>query len=127
MGKTFLSRTSYDRFLAEDPDCMAKLAGALINVNGLLLSEQSGEITGMLGFIIHSHFISGERMAGEVFWWVDERHRGKEGIKLLKEMEKRAHLAGASKIQMIAPTDKVAEFYRRIGYEFVESTYQRSL
>lgn len=127
MGKRFLSSTPYNRFLGEDPDCMARLTMQLISLNGLLLSEQGGEITGMLGFIIHSHFISGEKMAGEVFWWVDEGHRGKEGVKLLREMEKRAHLSGATRVQMIAPTDKVAGFYRRIGYEFVESTYQRNL
>jgi GNAT superfamily N-acetyltransferase len=63
---------------------------------------------------------------GEVFWWVEPEHRG-EGVKLLREAEKRAKHAGAQTMQMIAPTDKVAGLYQRFGYEFVEAAYQKSL
>jgi GNAT superfamily N-acetyltransferase len=127
MGMAFRKKTSYDKFLSENPGCMENVAKQLISNDGLLLSEHAGEITGMLGFVVYSHFISGERIAGEVFWWVDERHRGKDGVKLLKEMERCAQSSGAKRIQMIAPNNRVAEFYERTGYEFVESTYQKSL
>ena len=46
-----------------------------------------GAIVGMLGFIIHDHFISGEKVAGEVFWWMEPEHRG-DGLKLLDETKR---------------------------------------
>jgi hypothetical protein len=126
MGMKFRSSTEYSEHLSENQDCMIALADRLIANNWLILAESQG-LVGMLGFVIHKHFISGETIAGEVFWWVEEGSRGKAGILLLREMELRARLAGAKYMQMIAPTDKVASFYQRIGYKFIESTYQRAL
>lgn len=126
MGQRFRQETAYAKFLADNPEKMAELGRKLIAGNGLLLAECDGGIFGMLGFIVYPHFISGEMMAGEVFWWVDPEHRG-EGFKLLRHMEKMARLAGAKHMQMIAPTDRVASFYERVGYSQVETTYQKSL
>ena len=105
---------------------MWELGKLLISQNGLLIAERDGVIVGMLGFIIHAHFISGEKIAGEVFWWTEPEHRG-DGMRLLKEMERRAREAGCKYMQMVSPTEKVAKFYERLGYEFMESTYQREL
>lgn len=126
MGARFRRETSYDKYLGESRDCMTKLAENLISKRGLLLSERGGRIIGMLGFIVHTHFISGELIAGEVFWWVEPEHRG-EGVKLLAEMKRRGKLAGAKYYQMVAPNEKVARFYERCGCEFVEATYQGAL
>ncbi len=38
-----------------------------------------------------------------------------------------ARQSGAKNTQMIAPNDKVAHVYQRLGFGFVESTYQRPL
>jgi GNAT superfamily N-acetyltransferase len=126
MGRRFRSVTGYAKILAENPEKMAELAGQLVSQGGLLVSERSGTLVGMLGFIVYPHFISGETTGGEVFWWVEPEHRG-EGVKLLREAERLARAAGAQKMQMIAPTERVATFYQRLGYEFVEASYQRSL
>lgn len=126
MGQRFRSESSYDKYVADNAQQMKDLVELLISKNGLIVSERDGRVVGMLGFMIYSHFISGQLTAGEVFWWANPEYHG-EGIKLLIEMKKRAKLAGAVNMQMIAPNRKVAHFYERIGYGFVESTYQLSL
>lgn len=126
MGCRFIKETSYGKYVRPNEECMGKLAAKLIETHGVLLSEQEKEITGMLGFMIHSHFISGDPMAGEIFWWVEPGFRG-EGLKLLKEMEMRARLAGVKSMQMIAPTEQVARVLERLHYEAVETTFQKNL
>lgn len=125
MGKKF-RHAAYRRHLAENPEQMRRMAAQLIGADGLLVMEHDREITGMLGFLVFPHFLSGELVAAEVFWWVEPQHRG-DGLKLLREAERRARAAGAKRMQMIAPNQRVASLYSRLGYEFVESAYQRSL
>lgn len=126
MGLRFRRETGYCQHLAESAGNMAQTATRLIESGGVLVSERAGQIVGMIGIFLFPHFLSGEMTAGEVFWWVEPEHRG-EGIKLLREAEKQARERGAVKLQMIAPTAKVAALYERLGYEFVESAYQRTL
>jgi GNAT superfamily N-acetyltransferase len=126
MGQHFRAESSYNSTLADNPKKMHELGETLLAQKGLIVAERGEEIVGMLGFLIHSHFISGEKMAGEVFWWVEPSRRG-DGIRLLKEMMRRGRAAGAKYIQMVAPNDKVANFYRRMGFGFVEATYQMEL
>src|SRR5438552_5373318 len=126
MGRRFRRESSYRDVIADNPERMKALGEQLIAQNGLIVSERDGQVTGMLGFVLFDHFISGERTCGEVFWWLNPESRG-EGLKLLREVERRAKLAGAKHIQMIAPTAEVARVYERLKYRFVESTYQRDL
>jgi GNAT superfamily N-acetyltransferase len=126
MGRRFRRETSYAEKLKENAAQMLALAERLVAGNGLLLAERSERLIGMLGFVVYPHFISGEITAGEIFWWVEPEFRG-EGLRLLREAEKCARQAGATRMQMIAPNDRVAHVYRRVGYEFVESTYQKEL
>ncbi len=126
MGQRFLRESSYAKHLKENPERLAMLGAQLIEKDGLILTERDQVITGMLGSILHNHFMSGELMAGEVFWWVEPEYRG-DGIRLVKETETRARAAGAVSLQMIAPNERVAALYQRMGYEFVESTWQKKL
>jgi len=126
MGQRFREETTYGEHVGENSTQMAKTASQLIGLDGLLVAERQGKIIGMLGFIVFPHFLSGETVAGEVFWWVEPDFRG-EGVKLLREAEKLAKERGAKRMQMIAPNDHVGQFYQHVGYNFVESTFQRSL
>jgi GNAT superfamily N-acetyltransferase len=126
MGCRFRAESSYSKYLAENPERMAELGHQLLAKDGLLVAELDGESIGMLGFILHVHFISGELVAGEVFWWMEPEHRG-HGLKLVEEAKRRARKAGAKYLHMIAPSERVARLYRHLGYEFVESTHQISL
>jgi GNAT superfamily N-acetyltransferase len=126
MGQRFRHDTTYNKYLRDNPARMLDLGRQLMSQDGLLLSERNGVPVGMLGFIKHNHFISGDLNFGEVFWWVEPEHRG-EGVKLLVETENLARQASAKAIQMIAPNAKVAHFYEKMGYEFVESVHQKNL
>jgi GNAT superfamily N-acetyltransferase len=126
MGLRFRRETDYQAHLTENPEKMAELARQLIGGEGMLISEREGLAVGMIGWVLFPHFLSGEMIAGEVCWWVDPEQRG-EGIKLLRASESRAKAAGAVRMQMIAPNEKVAALYRRLGYVYVESAFQRTL
>ena len=126
MGRRFRSESSYSKYLSENPERMAQLAAHLIAKDGLLLAELEGAIIGMIGWILHSHFISGEWVAGEVFWWMEPEHRG-HGLKLLDAVKQSARARGAKYLHMIAPSERIERLYRHLGYEFVESTWQVGL
>lgn len=126
LGLRFRRESEYRSHLGENSEKMAELAGQLARAGSLLVSERGGELVGMLGYVVYPHFLSGETVAGEVFWYVAPEHRG-EGIKLLRAAEERARAAGAKYMQMIAPNSKVAGVYERLDYHFLESSYQRTL
>lgn len=126
MGRRFRGETSYAKYLSDNPEKMAQTAKMLLKQGGIVLVEENENIVGMLGYILHDHFLSGEKYAGEVFWWVEPEYRG-VGLALLREAENRARQAGATQMQMIAPTKQVAAVYRYFGYGYVESTFQRAL
>jgi len=130
MATRFVAETTYRDRIANNPAAMRALAEGLLanDASICLLAEQGGRVVGMFGGIVYAHHISGERIAGEVCWWVDPESRGSSaGLRLLREAERMAAARGAGAMQMIAPTDHVAKIYRSLGYEFVEATYQRSL
>lgn len=126
MGLRFHANSPYKNHLPSNPEQMAKLGEQLLKIGGMLVSEVDGQIVGMLGYALFPHFISGELVCGEAFWWVEPGYRG-EGQKLMQEAERLARAAGAKKMQMIAPDERVGKLYKRFGYEFVESAYQKTL
>jgi GNAT superfamily N-acetyltransferase len=126
MGLRFRRESDYSLHLGENPVKMAALARNLAAAESILVSERDGRLVGMFGYIVFPHFMSGEITAGEVFWWVEPEHRG-DGVKLLRAAEIRARAGGATRMQMIAPNERVAGLYRRLKYDFVEATYQRGL
>jgi RimJ/RimL family protein N-acetyltransferase len=127
LGRHFLRQSPYAKHLAESPEQMTKLGEFLLGgAGGMLCAERGGKIVGMLGYVIHDHFISGEKSAGEVFWWVEPEHRG-DGLRLLVRFEAVARAAGAKKLQMIAPDERVAALYARLGYHYLETSFQKAL
>lgn len=126
MGCEFLSHSTYKKFLRESKASMAVLAKQLISKRTLLVSDKGNGPVGMLGYVLHLHFISAQPMAGEIFWWAEPSARG-EGLGLLREAEREARASGAKHMQMIAPNHTIAKLYQIRGYEFVESTYQKDL
>jgi GNAT superfamily N-acetyltransferase len=126
MGRRFRAETSYSRFLGDNPKRMEELGKQLLANGAILVCEREEKIVGMLGYILHDHFISGEKFAGEVFWWQEPEYRG-VGLRLLSEARKAAKQSGAKYLQMIAPTEQVARVYEHCGFEFVEMTYQLAL
>lgn len=126
MGLRFRRESEYRDVLAENAEKMRELATQLAKSGCLVVSEREGRLVGMLGYVLFPHFLSGELVGGEVFWWVEPECRG-EGLKLLRAAEDRARSHGAKNFQMIAPNERVGSLYRRLGYKPVETSFQRAL
>lgn len=125
MGERFIE-SHYAAHIAKNTEIMANLVRFLMERRGVLVLESDAVVIGMIGYLIQPHFISGELMAGEVFWWVRPEYRGK-GRMLLAEAEKRARAEGAKAMQMIAPNERVSKLYARIGYTPIETIHQKQL
>ena len=128
MGRRFMAQTVYRGKLADNPAQLRALATHLIeSVDGdVIVAEDDSGLVGMIAVLAYTHHMSGERIAGEVAWWVEPTRRG-IGIRLLKDAERWAREKGATHLQMIAPSNDVEALYERLGYEPVERTYQRRL
>lgn len=129
MGERFRSQTEYETRIAPNPDVMRALAMRLIgDPDGLILVADLGtQLVGMLATIIYAHHISGERVAGEVAWWVDPEQRGDIGLGLLHDVERWARARGAIWLEMLAPNARIEQLYTRLGYAPVERTYHKRL
>ncbi len=127
MGQRFVRETTYNGIIAIDPERMARvIAGILANPDGVLLVSGADKLTGMIGMVVYDHPFSGERTAFEIVWWVEPEARG-DGVRLLRAAEDWATERGAVVMQMVAPTDRVAHLYIRLGYAPVETSFQRRL
>ena len=128
MGHRFLTQSVYRGTLADNPDRVRALATELITVpdGEVIVADEAGALVGMLALVAYAHHLSGERVAGEVAWWVDAAARG-IGIRLLRAAERWARTRGAIRFELIAPTPDVEALYARLGYAPVERTYSRRL
>lgn len=127
MGATFLRESSYAMFL-KNADQLTALAHKLIagDQSAFLLIEKGDRIVGMLGIVAYDHFVSGDRTAGEVVYWVETAARGC-GVRLLRAAEAWARAHGAVLMQMVSPTPRVDQLYARLGYAPIERVFQRAL
>lgn len=128
MGQRFLAGTVYRELMAESPERMRTTALMFVTDTDkvALLAVQDRSIVGMLLALLHTHFLSGERMAGEVAWWTEPEARG-TGLRLLRAAERWARENGAVRFQMIAPSPDVERIYQARHYAKVETTYQLTL
>lgn len=127
MGKKFIATSSYSSHIDGNDEAMADLARGLVgNPSGLLLVAGGTPCLGMIGVLTFRHPVSGEIVASEMFWWVEPEIRGM-GVRLLRAAEEWATMAGAKRMMMIAPDDRVGDFYGRVGYDKVETTWMRRL
>ncbi len=126
MGRAFLATPPYAGWFADDPDQLAATVTQLITGPLSTVLVAGDPVTGMIGLLATPHFLSRQIVAGEVFWYTDPTARG-AGVRLLKAAEAWARDRGATTLQMIAPTDRVASFYARCGYQPLETSYIRRL
>jgi GNAT superfamily N-acetyltransferase len=128
MGTRFLSETVYRGRMTVTPVQMADTVHMLLAspAGTVFVAERDGNLVGMIGLLFYTQTISGEATVAELFWWVEPEHRG-NGVRLLKRAEKWAVERGATAMHMVAPTPDVGALYTALGYELIESTYQRTL
>lgn len=128
MGARFID-TEYPGAIRFDPPALAALTRSLIDGGGaVFVVEKDGGLVGMMALTTYVHPMSGDTIATEIVWWMDPEARGgRAALKLFSAGEAWARSKGATKFQMIAPSDKVGAFYERLGFERIEVHYQRSL
>lgn len=130
MGMRFATSDAYKDLLGGTPACIQRLVERVMADPGsaALVADSDGVLVGMMGLTSYVQPMSGELIATEIVWWVDLDRRGSTaGLRLLKAAEAWARGMGATRLQMIAPTDHVAQFYERVGFTRVEIHYQRTL
>src|SRR4051812_11361518 len=86
MGERFHRESVYKEHVTHNHEQMIALATKLVADGNILVMEFNGALVGMIGLVFFPHYLSGERVAVEVFWWLEPEHRG-EGRKLLKAAE----------------------------------------
>lgn len=128
MGQSFVNETSYSLLISVNPERLSGIIGGILeNPDGVVLvSGSDATVTGMIAMVVYNHPFSGERTAFEIVWWVEPESRG-DGIRLLRAAEEWAREQGAKHMQMVAPNERVAALYQRLGYGLVETSFQRSL
>ena len=97
--------------------------------NCFLLTNE-GKCLGLLYGIRIKSPLNGQTIFQEIMWYVDKRYRG-VGLKLLYEVENLLKSQGVSIIIMAvlenSSTEKLKEFYERVGYKKMETHYMREL
>lgn len=119
-----------DRFQAA-PDRIAILV-QLMTAEGEtamgFIAEQAGVPVGMFGVFCLIHPITGAYMASELCWWMEPEARGSRvALRLLRAGEAWARARGAAYLEMIAPSERVASFYGRLGYTRTDVHYLKRL
>src|SRR5690348_7160609 len=130
MGREFLLSGPYKDHLKDSPEEAAKTAARIYeNPSCKILVADDGErAVGIFAYVLFPHYFSGELTAGELIWFLEPEYRKSwTALQLWMEAEKRAMEAGAIYMQVTAPSEHVAEIYKRRKYEAVEMTYQKKL
>lgn len=68
-------------------------------------------------------------VAAEQVWWVNEEHRGRHSLELLKAIEYWARILGLNGVSMTAldSNAKVGKLYEKMGFKLVENAYFKYL
>ncbi len=130
MAQEFIEHTKYRALVGLNIDQIVSLIHRILDDQNSVgfVAMQQNETVGMLAVSIATHPISNERIASEICWWVKPAARSsRAGFRLLHHAEEWAQQHGANRFQMIAPNEKVGDFYRQAGYTFVETTFQKDL
>jgi len=93
----------------------------------MLVNETDGVIDGAYGVVIQDEFLTGQRIATEVFWYSE----GMAGVRLFKkavELSKRCD-AKVMYIQHLTsiPSEKVTEYYCKQGFNLKYHRFSKEL
>ena len=89
--------------------------------------DNNGKIDGFIALIIARRPFFGELSANELIWYVRKPSR-REGLKLLKHIEKICDEIGCKNILMIGLKDTKAEkVYHHLGYKTLETVFLKQL
>lgn len=129
LGKDFNESTPYSGELVVNAEKHRAIGAHLITsrTGALLMAEVSGRAAGMIGVAVFPHVLSDELTMAELFFFVDPKHRGSVGVRLLKAAEKWAVEKGAVMLQMTQPiwAERVGGLYEALGYHQLEIAWTK--
>ncbi len=131
MAEEFWQYTIYDEKFC--PDTVRAMT-ALCDEQGLLsVLQVGGKVVGFACGVKGPLLANSEVLSGtEIAWWVDPAHRsGRNGIALLKHIERLAKKAGIKYWNMAymesSMPEEIKSIYERMGYKRSEVIYTRIL
>lgn len=129
MGRKFLMEGPYKGKLTDVPEYFIKFTMGLIDNPSakVLVADNHGLLIGVLAFMFGPHYLSGESVASELIWYVEPMYRGQVSLELYYAAVKLAKEMGAKRMHFTAPTDAIGAIYLRLGYNKVETGYQKEL
>lgn len=134
MAKNFHSASPY-RGMKFDREKGRKFLESVIigsNLEGIILiALKDGNPIGMLVGACSEPVFSSSKIAMELGWWIEEKHRHtRSSFLLYKAYEDWALRIGCSHVQgafLPGVSPDLDEFYKRLGYRQVESSYMKTL
>jgi GNAT superfamily N-acetyltransferase len=130
MAARFISETSYRDVLPFDAGGIERLFAHLLEHGLMVLADREGAVVGMLIIAYTTLATGGDHVvAEEVAWWVEPEHRGgRTAYKMLRFGLERARQDGCNSVTMRSPSGSpVGEFYERLGFRPIETTYSKRL
>lgn len=87
------------------------------------------KVVGAIGLFIVNDINDDARVASEMFWFVDEEHRG-GGLVLFRHAERYAKASGCKRMSMVHLVDLhpkgLEKLYERTGYRLIEKNYHKT-
>lgn len=97
----------------------------------LLVAERDSKLVGMVSAMLFTVFFSRSCLiAQERAWWIEPEHRGRLGLRLLRELERESQNRGARYLIMMAPPwygEDLGRLYERLGYGLDDRNYVKAL
>lgn len=131
MAREFWAHTGYEDVY--DSASVGKMARTCINYGLMSVLEIEGRVCGFACGLPSQLLANHSVMTGtEVAWWVNPENRsGRNGISLLRHLEKQAKEKGIKYWNMIfmesSMPEQVEKIYQSLGYTKAEVTYTRKL
>ena len=132
MGERFFGASGYSDVTRYHRDSMRRtFEGMISSPSAVVLVVEHKKLIGMAGALIYPWYFNAEELTSqELFWWVDQEHRGR-GVDLLESLIASVNARGAKSLSMIAldrlHPEKVGGIYERRGFRPSERSYIKKL
>lgn len=122
----------YSHLFDVQPARLEELVGLVRRVGVILVVSRDRAPEELVGFVAGAALqepIAGIPLLDEMAWWLEPGYRkGRLGHYLLRSFEDWARQKGLSMVKMVAPAgSSVGNYYTRMGYEQVETSYIKRL
>jgi hypothetical protein len=114
-----------------DEGYLAEVLTKIIEEGLCLVAVEGMDIIGTIGGIVFPNYFDPSLVQlTELFWWVEEEHRGKkDSLRLFKLFESEAKMFGATQVIMTTTshTPHLKKIFERSGYSEHECSYVKEL